>query len=49
MSDPVARLTDDQQLVIMRLAGETSSGGDGATRFILVQNSFEELRERVDN
>ncbi len=37
---------DDQQFVTLRLAVQAS---DGASRFILVQNFFEELKERVGN
>ncbi len=40
---------DDQRFVMIRLALAPASGNDGGTRYILVQNFFEELRERVGN
>ena len=39
----------DDQRFLMVSGAPTSSGDDGVGRFILVQNFFEELRERVPN
>ena len=46
----ITRITpDDQRFLMLRLAVGAGGGGDGGTRYILVQNFFEELRERVGN
>ncbi len=39
---------DDERFLMLRLAGLASDAG-GDTRFILVLNWFEELRERMGN